>query len=158
MFTILICDFNLHYCLLINLNAQERLRLPRNQWGGIIRSVSYKLFSQTKWPTHPKPPSQNKNTTPSHSEQMSAANKKHYEPLAWDGFFDELSYADDVNIFSSRALLCSEPATRAGYSSVFMAQAILPWVLPCWQRKLNITVPWLPSTSRDMGFRKIKRT
>lgn len=29
---------------------------------------------------------------------MSEANKKHYEPLAWDSFFDELSYADDVSV------------------------------------------------------------
>ncbi|HRI35482.1 MAG TPA: hypothetical protein PLD02_17155 [Saprospiraceae bacterium] len=43
----------------------------------------------TKWPTNPKPPTQNSNThTPTHAEQMSAANKKHYEPLQWDGFFD----------------------------------------------------------------------
>lgn len=33
----------------------------------------------TKWPTHPKPPNPNTNAnTSSHSEQMSAANKKHY--------------------------------------------------------------------------------
>ena len=32
------------------------------------------------------------------AQQMSAANKKHYEPLTWDNFFDELSYLDDVNI------------------------------------------------------------
>lgn len=50
----------------------------------------------TKWPTGPKPPIQNKNLS-SHAEQMSAANKKHYEPLAWDGFFDELTYTDDVH-------------------------------------------------------------
>ena len=51
----------------------------------------------TKWPTHPKPPTQNSNThTQTHAEQMSAANKKHYEPLSWDGFFDELTYTDDV--------------------------------------------------------------
>ena len=33
----------------------------------------------TKWPTHPKPPNPNTNAnTSSHSEQMFAANKKHY--------------------------------------------------------------------------------
>lgn len=49
----------------------------------------------TKWPTGPKPPINNKSPS-THAEQMTAANKKHYEPLAWDGFFDQLSYADDV--------------------------------------------------------------
>lgn len=52
------------------------------------------LFSHTKWPAHGKPPTQSKNS--SHSEQMSAANNKHYEPLPWDDFFDELTYTDDV--------------------------------------------------------------
>lgn len=45
---------------------------------------------------HPHfPPHQNHS---SHSEQMTAANKKHYEPLHWDVFFDELSYLDDVKL------------------------------------------------------------
>ncbi len=35
-----------------------------------------------------KPPTQIKPPSQTHSEQMSAANKKHYEPMAWDSFYD----------------------------------------------------------------------
>lgn len=31
---------------------------------------------------------------------MSAANLKHYSPLSWDNFFDEISYLDDVTPIS----------------------------------------------------------
>lgn len=48
---------------------------------------AYHYFRMTKWPTGPKPPVHNKSPS-THAEQMTAANKKHYEPLAWDGFFD----------------------------------------------------------------------
>ena len=46
----------------------------------------------TKMPPHQNPPAYPK----THAEQMSAANKKHYEPLSWDNYFDELSYLDNV--------------------------------------------------------------
>ena len=46
----------------------------------------------TKMPPHQNPPAYPK----SHSEQMSAANKKNYEPFTWDQYFDELSFLDDV--------------------------------------------------------------
>ena len=42
-------------------------------------------------PPHKVPP-----IPKTHAEQMQAANKKHYEPLTWDSFYDELSYLDDV--------------------------------------------------------------
>ena len=53
-------------------------------------------------PPHQNPPANPK----SHSQQMSAANKKNYEPLVWDQYFDELSFLDDVlKLNNIRALL-----------------------------------------------------
>lgn len=57
---------------------------------------------------------------------MSAANKKHYEPLTWDGFFDELTYADDVLPVLFRAPPYSEPVMRGEFFSAFTEQATLP--------------------------------
>lgn len=55
---------------------------------------------------------------------MSAANKKHYEALTWDGFFDELSYADDVLCIIFRALLCSGLGMKVVFSFASTGQAI----------------------------------
>lgn len=46
------------------------------------------LHNASKPPTFPS----------THAQHMSEANKKHYEPLHWDGFFDELCYLDDVQL------------------------------------------------------------
>lgn len=66
-----------------------------------------------KPPINPGHPAPSMTTSYTHSEQMSAANKKHYEPLAWDLFFDELSYLDNVKFnLSTREHLLSEQVIK----------------------------------------------
>ena len=73
-------------------------------------------------PPHHNPPAYPK----SHAEQMSAANKKHYEPITWDNYFDELSFLDDVQTYNTGR----EPphlglAMKELYFSASMEQDIL---------------------------------
>lgn len=55
---------------------------------------------------------------------MTAANKKHYEPLSWDGFFDEISYLDDVILKKFREHLHIGQAIKELYSFVSTVLAI----------------------------------
>lgn len=58
------------------------------------------LLSVTKWPKPGqapiKPP-----VPPNHAGALTEVNKKHYEPVSWDKYFDELTYTDNVHLFLS---------------------------------------------------------
>lgn len=62
------------------------------------------------------------NKPSSHFGETHNTNKKSYEPVNWDLFFDELTYLDDVLFYSFRELPFSEQEVKAHYISVFTEQ------------------------------------